>query len=785
MSLTIPIIAADGAQSVVTLADAVVGTPTGTIQSPTDLTAAVWSKGGVTVSKAADGSSLVIEDTSTGNHAVGQDFSNSGDQTYVITAEVNSAGRNLFALVSGGGAAAYTGFILTAPGSEQSFGAWGAGLSLVAHSIQSIDAGFFRVSYTVAVVASITALNVKLFLMNEFNLEEYPGAGVLGIKVRRIDVTRQVVIPPVVVPPGTFFVSAAGNDTNDGLSDATAWKTIDGVMAHAFAPGSQILLRRRDTFIGNLTPVIVGGGDPANPIVIGTYPQPALFDFANYAILTPAFSGGVGQNGTGIINGNGVSGVTIQDLVICAPDLTKQPRGGIRIASGGYASGWIIQRCEIWGIRFNSQTSPDWGALIMCEGVLGTMLVKNCYLHGEAGPESLTDAGIAGFGGSSTNPGFVTVVGNIVCNIGSAGALSKNFRSDGTRVVYPPLGCGIVTTGCPGGGLAEFNIVHDCGGNYNNAGGGPCSFMSTETDSFVWRFNEGYHCQPLVASVMADFVTIDLDNATTRSTAEFNYSHDNFNSGFQIFDRTGRNDQNTLRKNLSVNDGKAGMTGFMPFNVDTGGVVHVDDNFSFNDLVYTGVPYQQSQLQTSSGFVVIKNGFVTGTINNNIGVMGQGIYNIWNPVNSRDSTPAGLAISGNQWFGINGGSLGFWWGTTLYPDLASWQLASGKGPNTATWGYSGTVFRTYGLVLTAAERTLCVSALQAVLNLPGIDYGNSETDQPLPGDRMASMIMRFMAGDSPVTLPEFIALGFALTRAETTAGADTLLTRIKAIVLAT
>ncbi len=43
----------------------------------------------------------------------------------------------------------------------------------------------------------------------------------------------------------TYYVDAtSGQDNNEGLSDATPWKTIAKVNASRFAPGDQILFKR-------------------------------------------------------------------------------------------------------------------------------------------------------------------------------------------------------------------------------------------------------------------------------------------------------------------------------------------------------------------------------------------------------------------------------------------------------------------------------------------------------------------------------------------------------------
>lgn len=51
-----------------------------------------------------------------------------------------------------------------------------------------------------------------------------------------------------------YFVANSGSDDNDGLSPATAWKTIARVNGHAFAPGDIIRLKRGDSWREALIP---------------------------------------------------------------------------------------------------------------------------------------------------------------------------------------------------------------------------------------------------------------------------------------------------------------------------------------------------------------------------------------------------------------------------------------------------------------------------------------------------------------------------------------------------
>ncbi len=68
-----------------------------------------------------------------------------------------------------------------------------------------------------------------------------------------------------------YYVSSDGNDSSDGLSESTAWKTLSKLnsVGSTFSAGDRILLRRGDVFYGSL--IISSSGAEANPIVFGAY----------------------------------------------------------------------------------------------------------------------------------------------------------------------------------------------------------------------------------------------------------------------------------------------------------------------------------------------------------------------------------------------------------------------------------------------------------------------------------------------------------------------------------
>src|SRR4051794_36404136 len=67
----------------------------------------------------------------------------------------------------------------------------------------------------------------------------------------------------------TYHVSPSGDDSNDGKTPATAWRSISRVNSQAFVPGDQILFKRGGEWRECLVPGTDGSAD--HPIVFGAY----------------------------------------------------------------------------------------------------------------------------------------------------------------------------------------------------------------------------------------------------------------------------------------------------------------------------------------------------------------------------------------------------------------------------------------------------------------------------------------------------------------------------------
>jgi hypothetical protein len=67
----------------------------------------------------------------------------------------------------------------------------------------------------------------------------------------------------------TYFVSAAGSDSNSGTSSTAAWRTLSKLNQAVLKPGDTVSFRRGDTFTGGI--VTAQSGSATAPITLNSY----------------------------------------------------------------------------------------------------------------------------------------------------------------------------------------------------------------------------------------------------------------------------------------------------------------------------------------------------------------------------------------------------------------------------------------------------------------------------------------------------------------------------------
>lgn len=92
----------------------------------------------------------------------------------------------------------------------------------------------------------------------------------------RISLLLAVLMAALHARPANYYVSPNGNDSQNGTSPSTAWKTIARVnqATYSFQPGDKVLFERGGTWRGEL--ILGSSGTAAQPITVGAYGSGAL-----------------------------------------------------------------------------------------------------------------------------------------------------------------------------------------------------------------------------------------------------------------------------------------------------------------------------------------------------------------------------------------------------------------------------------------------------------------------------------------------------------------------------
>lgn len=314
----------------------------------------------------------------------------------------------------------------------------------------------------------------------------------------------------------TYFVKATGNNAQNGLSDATAWKTIAKVNAMSFAPGDAVQFRGGDTFTGTLA--LNGSNDTGswtNPITIQSYGTGrALISNAKARCMTLTNIGHVhvtNINCSGVnFSTNGAHGIMVwndaglvEDLEFSDMDVGQFGYQGIYVGTGTYASAY--NSLKFMRMRVHDNLYDGIGFAPQ-----GNQLsaFRNLYLGNVE---------------ADHNRGFGDGTGNGVEIYGAENLLVENSQ------------------------------FHDNGGFNNNSGN--YGIYVQNTSHCTMRWNEAYNQK----TSQWDGGGFDLDGGTVDCILEHNYSHDNDGPGYSLIEVAGSPQTwgyNILRNdNSSVHDG--------------------------------------------------------------------------------------------------------------------------------------------------------------------------------------------------------------------------------------
>jgi hypothetical protein len=338
-----------------------------------------------------------------------------------------------------------------------------------------------------------------------------------------------------------------GDDSRDGRTPASAWRTLDRASAAAFKPGDRLLLRAGQVFCGKLRLGPEDAGDPERPVTIGSFGEGRA-----------TIEAGLGY---GVVVSN-AAGIVVRDLVCTGADRTRNQGAGVAFINtlpGGKRLRHVrIQNIEARGFGRElpkPKSLPEGFQLPQGAGVL-----------------------VAGVAADGSKSGYEDVeITNCVCHdnayygiliTGAWDAKATNYANTDVRIrdcrVFEnpgdPLyhenhsGSGILVEDCDGG-LVKRCVAYENGALCNDAPGGPCGIWTAVARRVVIQDCESFRNRTRTG----DGDGFDLDGGCIECVLQYNYSHDNDGAGFLVYTYAGAPHQdrgNVVRWNVSENDAR-------------------------------------------------------------------------------------------------------------------------------------------------------------------------------------------------------------------------------------
>ena len=332
----------------------------------------------------------------------------------------------------------------------------------------------------------------------------------------------------------TYYVSSSsGNDSNDGLSPETAWKTLDKASSMTYEPGNSILLKSGDTFEEKM--VLNGSGTLEKPILFSSYGEgkkPLITHDLNEALIS-------GAN----INGWTVRGLELYmrsplevdwSAVACGisigyNDINYNPNSEV-----GQYSNITISDNEIYGLSnktdlscigiaigaeffiANSDNPDGVSADYQRTRVLDNITITDNYIH---------DVGLVGIYFCSQAEGINASSPNAFSNI----KIERN-------IVHDTALHGVMLQGLNNGSI-KHNKVYNTGKAQIKCNWGVGAMWCIASRNLEFKFNDLSNA--LDASMAFDGVGFDIDWASENILVQYNKVYDCYGAGIDTMSNVG------------------------------------------------------------------------------------------------------------------------------------------------------------------------------------------------------------------------------------------------------
>ncbi|WP_168735666.1 S-layer homology domain-containing protein [Cohnella fermenti] len=486
----------------------------------------------------------------------------------------------------------------------------------------------------------------------------------LGESILSDEANAQVVTSDPGAAQGTvYYVSPNGNDSNDGTSQATPWKTVQKVNATTFSPGDMILFQAGGAW--ELTESLhpKGSGEEGKRIVIGAYGSGAKPKLSAKNIAIPwTFTDGSTRYASDAVYLENQPYIEIRDLDISnIPDgytgkqsevSMIQDRRGIHIAGGNNTTqtelkGYWLHDLYVHDVagEWNSVSGTGWDPSKRTAGILFEIIVK-----GQDGlPVIANPVDVTGY--QPTWFSDAVIENNVLIDNSFGGIIVKQLKAWGERqdASAPSYD---YTDWYPNTNFTiQHNYLDHSGSDYaadtiyltstrdsiirNNvsAGAGTSAIELYYTDRITVEWNEVYEAKQKPTG--SDSNAIDPDRASTNALIQYNYLHDNgdgillcgFTYGSAVVRYNVIKDSESGKRYLNIHGNKG-------------------HNYIYNNIFYNSRSTAATFVSTSGD----KNTFLNDT--NNFHYLYNNIFYSPNNASARTDDGTSLTYSNNSYYNV-------------------------------------------------------------------------------------------------------------------------------------
>jgi hypothetical protein len=429
---------------------------------------------------------------------------------------------------------------------------------------------------------------------------------------------------------GNFYLSSSeGDDSNDGRSISTPFKSLERISSVGLGPGDSVLFKRGDSFTGQL--LLNGSGSMDTLIVVGAYGS------GEKPILDGSKVEGGDHLATILIRNQ--SHIKVENLEITNERLVSRSGVSDQLAYGIYVhnSGNEIMR----DLTFKHLTIRDVYAISL-DGVefnsikvaaIGFKSEKNIVAGKEKHIRDVLVDSI--YVEHTTRYGIHTAHGGGDEGIGND-SINRNMNLVFRNSHYFQTGGSCITPGRSYNCLVENNIFEYPGSDFDPRmakRGSGAWFWSCQ--NVVAQYNKIYHVRG-----NGDSYGMHIDFGNKNIVLQYNYSEDSEGGFVEIL---GKNLNSVYRFNVSVNDGfrdRHGNTLWVSDFAGTGVRIPSNENYIYNNSVYANNNITPDILITGQNTYVYNNIFVA-----------TGLAQIGQEVTVTIEAGSELKMSNNLYFG--------------------------------------------------------------------------------------------------------------------------------------